>query len=96
MGVVGGVPPGGTPCSTWGKGVFHMGERSVPPGGTRTWNSWNPWSSMEEDSGSRRPGGLRFRLQADGGEIEVEVIEVDGRSCPGRPMSRMRRTRWPV
>ena len=42
---------------------------------------------MEEDSGSRRPGGLRSRLQEYDEEIEVEEIEVDGRSCVGRPMS---------
>jgi len=42
---------------------------------------------MEGDSGSRRPGGLRFRHQADAEGLEVEEIEVDGRSCVGRPMS---------
>ena len=74
MGVAGG-------CSTWGNTLFHLGERGVPYGGTKcsTWGNKNmdfmdshgvPWT---KDSGSRRPGGLRFRLQAYDGEIEVEI-----------------------
>ena len=36
--------------------------------------------SWTKDSGSRRPGGLRFRRKAEDERLEVEEIEVDGRS----------------